>query len=319
VETTFVYSQLSAQSAEQLVASNYDVATLENCNFYARGLHDNYLLHAPNRKYILRIYRKQWRTAEEISFELDVLDFLSRNGAPVAYPLQTKHDELSIEIECPEGKRYAALFHYADGYAPGNDISVEESTLLGKSVAKIHRLSENYKTRYTRPTLDIHYLLDESIVSIEPFVSVETLEYLKSIQHKLHQRLPSLPHEAGIYGICIGDVNPTNFHVADNDLTIFDFDQCGLGYRAFEIGKFLSSIYNTKQRSEIAQAFLAGYQQVRQLSHEEITAIPYFEMISVIWVMAINAKNSDLIGYKWLDKDFWDRKMALLDKLNKAL
>jgi len=318
-KSEYIYSQLSTHSVLNLIALHYDLSNPESCKFYARGLHDNYLISAGMKKFILRVYRNNWRSSEETGFELDLLRFLGDKGAPVAFPLLTPTGESSVFIDSPEGKRSVALFHYANGHAPGNDISIEESALLGKSVANIHSLTENYLTPRTRPVLDVPYLLDQSIATIEPFVEKEILIYLKTIQNKLQQALPRLVKEPGVFGICIGDVNPTNCHVDGNSLTIFDFDQCGYGFRAFEIGKFNSSIHAVASKKAIANAFLEGYQQLRQLSHDEISAIPYFEIVSHIWVMAINVSNADLIGQKWLEKPFWDRKIAILKALDKVL
>ena len=36
------------------------------------------------------------------------------------------------------------------------------------------------------------------------------------------------------------------------------FDQCGFGYRAFEIGKYLSSIHAHENKQALAEAFQAG-------------------------------------------------------------
>ena len=318
-ECPFIYAQLSSDAVLRYVTLRYDLPSLVNCVFYVRGLHDNYLVEDIDKKFILRIYRNNWRTEEEIGFELGVLNFLGSKTALVAFPLHTKSGELSFFIDSPEGKRSAALFHYADGHAPGNEISIEQSNLLGNAVAKIHRLTDAFEPQHNRPILEIPYLLDESLIAIEPFVSAENLKYLKTLGHKLHRAIPVIAKDQGKYGICIGDVNPTNFHVnAQKQLTIFDFDQCGNGYRAFEIGKFISSIHTLKGKKEIVNAFMVGYQQVRQLSEEEILAIPFFEMLAVIWVMAINVNNVDLIGLKWLEKPFWDRKLSTLKELESA-
>lgn len=316
---TYLYSQLSSSSGLSLVAFHYDLPNLEYCSFYARGLHDNYLLTAGIAKFVLRIYRNNWRSPEEIGFELAALKYLGDKGARVAFPITTRSGDLNFAIDSPEGKRSAALFHYAKGNAPGTNLSIKESELLGKSAATIHQLAEGFKTPYTRPILDVPYLLDGSINAIEPFLNQDALAYLKSIQPQLHHALPHLSKEQAQYGICIGDVNPTNFHIDKETITIFDFDQCGYGYRAFEIGKFISSIHSFKNKNDIANAFLKGYQQQRPLSSNELAAIPFFEMIAVIWVMSINANNADLIGLKWLEQPYWDRKLTILKELGDAL
>jgi len=316
----YTYSQLSSQSVAQLVTSQYDLPELTSSKFYLLGLHDNYLIECEQEKYILRIYRNDWRSFQEVQFELELLAFLGAKGAPVSFPVPTKSAKLSFIIDSAEGERSAVLFSYADGSAPGNAISIEESTQLGKVVAGIHSSTDTFQTGHNRPILDIPYLLDESIIAIKPFIDIDSLRYLLSLQRLLKKSLPSLSQQSGVYGICIGDVNPSNFHInLKKEITLFDFDQCGYGYRAFEIGKFFSSIHSFTSKQDIANAFIDGYQQVRELMHEELLAIPYYELLSVIWVMAIHANNVERIGYKYLEKPFWDRRLSILNELEKLL
>ena len=319
-ESVFIYTQLASHAVLRFVVLHYDLPEPVHCKFYVRGLHDNYLIESEHQKFILRIYRNQWRSEEAIGFELELLSFLGDQATLVAYPLRTKNGAFSFSIDCPEGKRFAALFPYADGHAPGNELSINVSVLLGKSIANIHRLSDGFTSNYTRPLLELPHLLDESIIAIQPFVHAEYQAYLKALQNKLYQAIPVINQTPGKYGICIGDVNPTNFHVNETQqITVFDFDQCGYGYRAFEIGKFISAIHPLKAKHELTKAFIDGYQQVRQLSQEEITAIPYFEMVAVIWVMAINANNTEYLGHKWYENAYWDRKLSILRELDSQI
>jgi len=302
------------------VALNYDLQGPVRCKYYVLGLHDNYLIDGDAGKYIFRLYRNTWRTQEEALFELELLTFLGNKDAPVATPISTNQGQLSLLIESPEGDRVGALFRYADGHAPENEVTVKQSLLLGQTVANIHLLTQTYDSPCARPVLDIYYLLDESIIAIEPFIDTDARDYLKVLQRKLHHIVPGLRQEAGEFGICIGDVNLSNFHINDNNqITLFDFDQCGYGYRAFEIGKFLSSIHSLKSKQKIGQAFVDGYQLVRPLSQAELDIIPYFEIVAVIWVMAIHAYNAERIGHKFLEKPFWDRRLAVLKELDKVM
>ena len=316
----YTYSRLSSCSVSQLVALHYDLPEARRCKFYALGLHDNYVIEGDQEKYILRVYRNDWRSPDETHFELELLAFLGIRNAPIAAPLLTKANEFCFFLDCPEGKKAVALFNYADGFAPGNEISTEESALLGEAVAGVHQSTEMFETSCTRQVLNVPYLLDESILAIETFLGVEEKIYIKKLQKSVREALPSLTQETGVYGICLGDVNPTNFHINNNkDITLFDFDQCGYGFRAFEIGKFISSIHTNKNKHSLAKAFIEGYQQVRRLNPDEMDAIPWFEIISVIWVMAIHAYNVDRIGYKYLEKPFWDRRLAVLKELEGML
>lgn len=316
-ESTYTYSRLSSTSVGNLMAIHYGLSNINSCKFYVLGLHDNYLIETDELNYILRIYRNDWRSVEEVRFELELLTFLAAKNVSVAAPLCTKSAESCFFIDSPEGGRAVALFKYTDGHAPGSNISLENTELSGKTVASVHQATAGFETKYTRQVLDVPYLLDDSIRTIEPFVGIDERNYLGSLQKRLKDALPSLSRDEGVYGVCIGDVNANNFHInGNNDITLFDFDQCGYGYRAFEIGKFISSIPALKNKRNIAQAFIDGYQQVRQLTQEEMIAIAYFEIISVIWVMAIHVYNADRIGYKALEKPFWERRLAILKELD---
>ena len=67
----------------------------------------------------------------------------------------------------------------------------------------------------------------------------------------------------------------------------------------------------------MAKSFIEGYRQVRQLRHDEVNAIPCYELVSVIWVMAIHANNVNRIGYKYLEKPFWDRRLSILKEMDR--
>jgi Ser/Thr protein kinase RdoA (MazF antagonist) len=316
----YLHTQHAAAAVLHLTMLQYDLPEPASCQFYVRAMHDNYLITCGSNRYILRIYRNSWRSNDEIGFELDLLCYLAGKKASVAAPLRTKNNELSFHLESPEGWRVAALFPYAEGQAPGPGMSSEEGYLLGGEVARTHELGEDFSTPYTRKPLELPYLLEESILAITPFLDQTWRNELRMLQGKLQCALGSLPKDTASYGICLGDVNPTNFHVSTGKkLTLFDFDQCGYGYRAFEIAKFISSIHYSPLKQEIAKEFVAGYQGVRPLTHAERAAIPYFEMVAVIWVMAINVNNTELIGYKTLERQFWERKFTILKALDDAL
>jgi len=316
----FTYSQLSAQSVWQLLYDFYEIGDIHRCCYYVLGLHDNYLIETKDEKYILRIYRNDWRSPDVINFELMLLDFLYSKGGSVSSPVLTKENNLYFNIGAPEGTRLAAVFPYAKGESPGGNISLRQCELLGRTVAMTHAYSDSYECRGFNKNLDISYFLDDSILAIEDFLTLSDMQYLGSLKNNLKDALADLSKNGSAYGICLGDVNPNNFHIdSEEKITLFDLDQCGYGYRAFEIAKFNSSIIAHANKEALANGFLRGYQGDRFLSDNEIKSIPYFEIISLIWVMAIHAYNADRVGYKWLEKPFWDRRLFMIKELEKKL
>lgn len=312
----YIYSQLSAETAVKLVKDHYDLADPLRGKFYMLGLHDNFLIESEHERFILRVYRNDWRSTGEICFELELLAFLREKRAAVAPPMPTISGELSFQVACPEGDRVAALFQYADGYAPEDHIDPPQCMLLAEAVADIHGLADSFQSYHQRPMLDANYLVKHSIEAIVPFLDSSSKEYMEDLGDRLWRSWPAIPHEQDAFGVCIGDVNAKNFHVDDRgQITLFDFDQCGYGYRAFEVAKFISTLRSHQSQRGLVDAFLLGYQKKRRLSQMEYSAIPYFTLVAVIWVMAIQAMNANRIGHKYLEQPFWDKRIERLKKL----
>jgi Ser/Thr protein kinase RdoA (MazF antagonist) len=313
VEDEYIYSRLSAKAIAARFFGHYGLGGEARCRFFVLGLHDNYLVEDQDRRFILRVYRNDWRAEEEIRFELELLTYLARVGVSVAGPIPARSGALYLPVEHAEGRRFAVLFPYAPGSAPGPALSPDQSHALGELVARVHHAGEGFTTSARRQALDLEYLLDASVDRIAPFLGADGLDYLRSVQHRLRAKLTGLVCSSPEFGVCVGDVNPSNFHVdAQGQLTLFDFDQCGHGWRAFDIGKFFSTIRGCTARAAVEQAFLAGYQSLSPLGASEIDAIPWFTAVAMIWVMAIQVYNAERIGYKWLDETAWARRLERL-------
>ncbi len=316
----YIYSRLSSSAVVEQLLPDYGLTSSVQCQYYVLGLHDNYIIEDGDRRYILRVYRNDWRSREDVLFETDLLTFLAAAGAPVAGPLPTIHGARCIFRDYPEGEKAVALFPYAPGVAPGNDLNVDQSRLLGEVVAQIHSEADRYVPRFSRQVLTIDYLLDTSVRVVSGFVDSDDAKYLNDQQVLIKVQLPELPTRPPYFGICHGDANPGNVHIDKNgNLTLFDFDQCGYGWRAFEIGKFMSSILGRPDRNQLVSHFVAGYQSVRRLTKDELKAIISFTKISFIWVLAIHAYNADRIGYKYLGREFWKKKLSVLKELDREI
>ncbi len=312
----YTYSRLSSESIIKIINIHYQLTGIVNCKYYVFGLHDNYLIENNNNLFIFRVYRNDWRNEEEILFELELLTYLGNTKANVAAPIPSKNFKLCNSIDCPEGKRITALFDYADGSAPNKDIAHKECKLLGSSVATIHIETKKFKTQYTRPIFNMEYLVNRSLIIIKPFITINQYKYLQDIKTKIMLNTSNLNEKNSDFGICVGDINSSNFHInKKNIITHFDFDQCGYAYRVFEIGKFISTMNSDNDKAEKVKAFIDGYENLRKLTDLEKATISSFEIASIIWVMSIHACNLNRIGYQYLEKSFWNKRIKLIECL----
>jgi Ser/Thr protein kinase RdoA (MazF antagonist) len=281
------------------------------------GLSDVYLIETQAQPYILRVSHHHWRSKAEINFELELLDFLKQRQIPVAYPLKTKDGQLSIEITAPEGKRYASLFIYAPGKIALGDLNPVQGRKLGETVAQLHQAAIDFCPQYQRQPLNIQYLLDESVQAILPFLqNSHDRQCLLETVDKIKHQLQDFPQEPPYWGICWGDPHSGNAHFTpNNEVTLFDFDQCGYGWRTFELGKFLQVSLNTGVSPRVRDAFLGGYQAIQPLAESELVALQPFTQMAHIWAWAISLNAAIFHNYCRLDERYFYHHLERLKML----
>jgi Ser/Thr protein kinase RdoA (MazF antagonist) len=309
------YSLLAPEALMSLVLPYYELGRVNSCQFWHRGLSDIYLVNIEDIPYILRVSHHHWRSEPEIIFELELLDFLQQRQIPVAYPLKTRQGKLFFDIDAPEGKRYAALFPYAPGAVALGDLNVTQSRLLGETLAKLHQASQGFTSTAQRQPLNLDYLLDDSLAAIAPFLAgrrpelAELLETAEQIKCQLQQ----LPSEPPYWGICWGDPHSGNVHfTTDLRMTLFDFDQCGYGWRSFDIAKFGQVSLQTGLSCKVRTAFVAGYQAIAELTSWEIDCLPALTQAAHIWAWAISLSTAKNYNYSRLDGHYFRQRLEQL-------
>ncbi len=311
-----IYSTLAPQAVIEQVRSAYPIEPVKSCYFWLRGLSDVYLIETHHNQFIFRISHCQWRSKADIEFELSVLDFFHQRCLPVAYPLRTINDQLSIELDAPEGKRYASLFIYAPGAVAIGDLNTVQATKLGETVAKLHQAGLDFCCEEDRTPLTLNHLLDDSWQTIAPFLKDSNQGYVEdAIEHIKHQ-LSDFPQTPPYWTICWGDPHSGNAHFTqDNQVTLFDFDQCGYGWRSFELAKFRQVALNTGISRSVRESFLNGYLRVSSVSEFELAAVPVLTQTAHLWAWSISLTYALRHNYSRLDEGYFSVRLEQLKKL----
>ena len=312
------YSTLACDALMVRVLPYYGIESVTNCQLWNRGLSDVYIVETAAEAYILRISHAHWRTKSEIMFELELLLHLQQRQIPVAPPLTTADGRLCIDIQAPEGSRYATLFTYAPGQVAIGDLSRTQGYRLGETVAQLHQAATDFRSQAQRQTLTLDYLLDDSLTAIAPFLRtrLDDLTYLNTVIDSIKAQLQDFPQEPPYWGICWGDAHSGNAHfTSDNQITLFDFDQCGYGWRAFELAKFWQVAIRTGMGQCIRDAFLKGYQSIQAVTELELAALQTFTQAAHIWMWAICLNTAKLHHYSMLDPSFFTHRLEQLKML----
>jgi Ser/Thr protein kinase RdoA (MazF antagonist) len=294
------YSTLSADALGRQVLSGYALDTPVSCEYMYRGLNDNYLVNGSRTKYVLRVYRHNWRDLSDIEAETELIRFLHSEGIGVSFPLPDGDGRLIREISAPEGIRYAVLFSYAEGSPPLPAITREQSRAAGRELSRMHRITINKSLGNNRCHLDTTSLLYQSFHAIKPFLedSREDLLRLDEVVSRLAVKFERISLDTLSFGICHGDLYPSNFHISrSGKITFFDFDACCCSWFVMDIAAFCFAATQTyKYADRINRAFIEGYKEIRPLKTAEIELIPYFGAVNRIWVLATQCSNFEIFS-----------------------
>lgn len=300
-----MHSMLSSDALRDFVNENFDVGQVTTCKMLSRGLNDTYVVTTGDcDDFIVRVYRAAWRTRTEVYYELEVLDFLSQHSVTVSAPIRAVNGDFACEILAPEGLRYVTLFTYAEGKRPRLDAHI--SYEYGKTVAQIHNLTDGFVTSQTRTELDFRYLLTDPLQIFTPTMKEcgGDVSYVESWTRAIRERFSNQTMD---YGFCHGDLHDWNAHWNGNKLTIFDFDCCGQGYRAYDLAVFLWNLKtNYKgQEPENWASFIDGYRALRPLADTQLQDIPWFVAARRIWLAGLYLSNEDVWGTSIINEGFF--------------
>jgi Ser/Thr protein kinase RdoA (MazF antagonist) len=306
-ETIVYRSILSADELIQLIQSDYNLPSPVQCWLFQCGVNDIYFVSAQGKKYILRIsHTRRYGAFDESAycFELDLLHYLGQKKSPVSCPLTRNNNDLLGMINAPEGRRYYSLFNFADGeILPA--LTEEYAYVFGKTLAELHLVMNKFSSPHPRFHLDEEFLINEPVRRLRAFsqISRENISFLERLAESLSSNIKGLTRQPGEYGIIHGDFWWENIHVKEKELTIFDFDFCGYGWLAYDIGclRGTAKALGTDLSAETVDSFLRGYQSVRKLTELELRAIPAFEKIRVIWALGLWTTFVNVLGVRWFN------------------
>jgi len=296
--TTFpiTASTLSQIALGEFISEKYQLEGNLDCKLFRTGVNHTYIISTSNSKYVLRVYCYNWRTKVEIEQELKLLRLLKNNNLSISFPIPDKMGNLIQEINAPEGLRYAVLFTFAEGKKV-RFMNKETCYAIGSIMAKIHNITAGKKINRLEYNSDT--LLNKAYDHLNVFFSddLHEMKYIKEISTKISQIFQEnslLENQRGIVHL---DIWYDNLSVNKNEITIFDFDNCGNGFLILDVSYFCKQLFfieSDKIEYEIkVESFLNGYKQERSLTEEELKLIPEAGASIFIFYLGVQAQRFD--------------------------
>lgn len=291
-----IASTLSETQLGNFIKEKYSLNDNFNCKLFRTGVNHTYFMTDNETKFVVRVYCHKWRTKDEIKQELHLLNLLKENALSVSYPIPDKEGNLIQEINAPEGIRYIVLFSFAKGEKM-RFMSNETCFSIGFLMANIHKITENKTIQ--RINYDSQTLLKTSYDNLKVFFSEELpeMKLLKEMGGKISKSIDNcnLSQTKGIVHL---DIWYDNLSVNNqNEITIFDFDNCGNGLLILDVGYFCKQLFfiesDKKDYESKVKSFLEGYQKVRYLSESELNLIPEMGASIFAFYLGVQAQRFD--------------------------
>ena len=252
----------------------------------------------PDAEAALRLHRLGYQSEAAIRSELWWVSELALAGLPVALPLVTQARDLVADLG---GGQIASAILWVEGAAIGaGGVPLAQSAAgqaeihhgLGRLLAQIHRVTDGLTppARFERPDWRLEGLLGETPFWgrfwEHPGLSATEAAVLRAARSFARARLQSY---GGSQGLIHADVIRENVLDHDGRLTLIDFDDCGFGYRMYDLGTALRDNLTEPHLPAIHAALIEGYSEVCPISAQDRAMLPVFVLLrtlaSVGWAM----------------------------------
>ena len=229
---------------------------------------------ADGTRYALRININSPRSAANALAELEFINHLRGNtDLNFASPIANRSGDFFTEVANDEiGKPLlSVLFSWLEGEELGDEPTEEQLFALGAAMAKMHDAAAGFELSAGAelPNLrDVLWLTDDLLTTEVSKLSAEDKALVQSALNKIDGAIEGL-FERDSVRLIHADMHGWNLMWHDGEVSVFDFDDCGIGLPIQDL--YTALYYLDTPEQDVA--LKAGYASVRPIpEHTEFEA-----------------------------------------------
>lgn len=250
--------------------------------------------------YVMRVTSKDKRTSQMLSEEISWIEFLKKSGLPVSGAVSSKNNHFVEELH----DSYVTVFEKA----PGGPVHVQNRDQWnlhffqrwGKLLGGVHQAGKRYsagKANTGRPYWSTDHPYNHDLFKDLPS------ELIRGKYIELVKRIKRFSISDQYFGLIHNDFHQGNFFVDEDEITLFDFDDCAYFYFAYDIATAFYHAYwqhtsfNSTEDAfsvEFLTHFLNGYAESNVLTNELIDQLPYFLKLRELFLYVLFLKVWDI-------------------------
>jgi Ser/Thr protein kinase RdoA (MazF antagonist) len=286
-----------------------------------------FLLSVPgDEAFALRVHRPEYQSVANIESELAWLEALHRQtDLSIPEPVAGRNGRILQHFVTPSGEQmHAVLFHFIPGTEPSPDSNlVDLFAVLGGYAASLH----DHSISWRRPPGFVRQAWTASSIlgadglwgdwRVAPGVTSPIREVLDRAEIDLRQRLEAYGTAPERYGLIHADMRLGNLLVDGDQVSLIDFDDCGLCWFGYDFAAAISFHETHKAVPALKASWLEGYQARRPLAEADIAALDSMVMLRRMALLAWIGSHAEtalaqshMTGYAQGTADLAERFMA---------
>ncbi|WP_291179993.1 phosphotransferase [Erythrobacter sp.] len=246
----------------------------------------------------LRLHQPGLHTRSEIASEFAFMKRLRSCGLETPRERCSMSGESVIEACDPETgeARYATALEWVDGHVPSSSNMIEAYRQVGAIAAKIHLAGQDWErpSNFSRWTINADTGFGETGLWGDYHrvdkLALAQITLLDRAGDLVLARLKNFGETSDRFGLIHGDLMLENLLVAERQVTIIDFDDCGFGWYLYDLATALFAHASSDTYVPLRDAWIEGYRRHRALGHDEIAMIDTFTMMRVLGLMGWQAR-----------------------------
>lgn len=241
----------------------------------------------------LRLHRPGYHGDAALHSELTLMAVLRAKGLNVPVPLPSRDGNLIVALSADDDfpQHFADIVSWMEGEPVGETGALlsgtgeEQAELyfrIGAVMAQMHIMADGFTPPegFFRPAWDRAGLVGEQPLWgrfwDSPLLTKHQAEALADLRTRLDRRFETAISSDLDYGLIHADLVRENVRVHNGDIAFIDFDDCGYGFRLFDLATSLLKNRHEPAYPLIEKALIAGYRSRRALSDAELQQLPLF-------------------------------------------